>query len=506
MAIEIEDKFDVPTDFTVPDLSGISGCAQVESPVTHELTAIYFDTPDLRLAARGVTLRRRRGGDDAGWHLKLPKAKKVRQEITHRLTRSAKVVPAPLAELVTAYTRGGELVPVAELKTRRSVIVLKDEAGESVAEVADDSVKGTVFGEVPYVELWREVEVELTGGTEKLLGRVGKTLRKAGAVQAGAANKLRRLIDASPSAEKLQERPRPWAGEPGTAGAVVIDYVSSQVDALLAQDPQVRRAGDDAVHQMRVAARRLRSALKAFKSVMGETPEIQEELRWLGLVLGDVRDLEVIRARFAGRLEGLPPELVVGPVEARLGADLEAQEKAGYDVIRETLSDERYFALLDSLDLLVAKPSLTKKAASPAESTLTAVAARGWRRVERRYEEAQAMEDADEREIAMHNVRKAAKRARYTAEALAPVLGGTLAELGKRAEAVQDILGLHQDGVVAQEVLEREAERAREAGEDAFTYGVLIGIEREVAEQAHKGFPRVWEETVSVVRGLLPVG
>ncbi|MFD0657918.1 CYTH domain-containing protein [Thermocatellispora tengchongensis] len=83
MAIEIEDKFDVPVEYEIPELTGIRGCAQVVGPKTHQLVAIYFDTPDLRLAARGITLRRRRGGADPGWHLKLPKAKGVRQEITH---------------------------------------------------------------------------------------------------------------------------------------------------------------------------------------------------------------------------------------------------------------------------------------------------------------------------------------------------------------------------------------------------------------------------------------
>src|SRR3954454_1990758 len=90
--LEIEDKFDVPADYALPDLSGIPGCAEVSRTLSHQLVAIYFDTPDLRLAARGVTLRRRRGGDDAGWHLKLPKAKGARQEIQLPLTRSAKVV------------------------------------------------------------------------------------------------------------------------------------------------------------------------------------------------------------------------------------------------------------------------------------------------------------------------------------------------------------------------------------------------------------------------------
>ncbi|GII93279.1 CYTH and CHAD domain-containing protein [Sinosporangium siamense] len=498
MAIEIEDKFDVPLTYKLPDLTGIS--AEVAGPTSHELVAIYFDTPDLRLAARGVTLRRRRGGEDAGWHLKLPKAKGARVEIAYPLTRSAKVVPLELVELVRAYTRGAVLQPVAELRTRRTAIRFVDGEGTSLAEVADDRVKGTVFGDEPYVDRWREVEVELLGGDGTLLNRIGRKIRKAGAEPAGAANKLRRLLDASPSGTLLKERLAP---DEGSAGGVVVAYLASQLTALLAQDPRVRRAEDDAVHQMRVAARRSRSAFKAFRTMLGDTTALQDELKWLGTVLGEVRDLEVIRARFAKRLKTLPPELVVGPVESRLGSDLEQRELAGYEHIREALSGDRYFALLDAFDGLLAEPPLTDKASRSADKALTAVAVKGWRRVERKYGEARAAEDPEQREVLMHDVRKAAKRARYTAEALSPVLGGTLPELAKRAEAVQDILGLHQDGVVAQEVLEKEARAAREAGEDTFTYGVLTGIEREVADRAHKDFPRVWEETVGVVSGLL---
>ncbi|WP_204042090.1 CYTH and CHAD domain-containing protein [Acrocarpospora phusangensis] len=481
MAIEIEDKFDVPAEYEIPDLSDLKGCAAAVGPRTYSLVALYFDTPDLRLAARGITLRRRRGGDDSGWHLKLPKSKGVRQEITHPLTRSTKVVPQELADLVTVYTRGKELVPVAQLDTRRGVIRLMDAHGELLGEVADDRVKGTVLGEPPVVSRWREVEAELVKGDDALLRRVGKKLRKAGAVPAATASKLGRLLgDAVPV--------KPEPPQAGTAGAVVVDYFRSQVEHLIAHDGPVRRAEHDAVHQARVACRRMRSALKAFKSLVEDTPELQEELRWLGEVLGEVRDLEVIRARFAEHLDGLDENMIVGPIRARLGSDLEAKENLAYARVREAMSGERYFALLDALE---APLPLTGKAAKSAEGTLEKIAGKEWLRVEGRYATAQALEDPGEREIAMHDVRKAAKRARYTAEALG------LTKEAKRAESVQEVLGLHQDGVVAQQTLESEAEQARKVGEDTFTYGVLAGIEHATAERAHRKFPSVWAKVTA---------
>ncbi|WP_219461256.1 CYTH and CHAD domain-containing protein [Nonomuraea rhizosphaerae] len=491
MGIEIEDKFDVSQEYAVPDLTKL---ADVSGPRSYQLVALYYDTPDLRLAGRGVTLRRRRGGDDAGWHLKLPKAKGVRQEITHPLTRSTKIVPAELAELVRAYTRGAALQVVAELDTRRSVTLLHD-GPTGLVEIADDRVKGTVHGPEPRVVRWREVEAELLEGDQALLAKVGKRLRKAGATPSAATSKLAKLLEPPPP-------PRPPTKE-GTAGEAIMDYLAGQVKALLSQDPRVRREEDDAVHQMRVASRRLRSALKAFKSVISATKLVQDELRWLATVLGEVRDLEVIRARFGRELAGLAPELVTGPIAARLGDDLLAREREAYERIREALSGDRYFALLDALDTMTARPRLTKTAAEPAQDTLTDVAAANWALVTKAYDTAQAIDDLDRREIAMHDVRKAAKRARYTAEALEPTLGGRMAKLARRAEAVQEVLGTHQDGVVAQETLAKEAESARQAGEDTFTYGLLIGLERATAERAHADFPRVWAETVLAVRKLL---
>ncbi|WP_214415835.1 CYTH and CHAD domain-containing protein [Sphaerisporangium fuscum] len=488
MAIEIEDKFDVPPDFTIPDLATVPGCAEAVELVSHRLVAVYFDTADLRLAARGITLRRRRGGEDAGWHLKLPKAKGVRNEITHPLTRSAKIVPRELAELVRAQTRGEPLVPVAELETVRKVTSLRDPEGRQLLEVADDNVKGTVFGEERHVERWREVEAELTGGDPKLLRRVGKALRKAGATPAGSQSKLTRLLG-----DRIPGTPRVEAEE-GTAGRVVLDYLRSQVEALTAQDPQVRQAEEDAVHKMRVASRRLRSALKSFSGVVAETSALQDELKWIANVLGEVRDLEVIRERFAGLLDGLDAELISGPVRTRLGDDLAGREREAYGRARQAMSGERYYALLDRLDTLLVSPPLTPLAAKKADKVLRPVADKSWDRVVKAYDRAQAIEDTEQREIAMHDVRKAAKRARYTAEALESLLPELSSEVATRAKAVQEVLGLYQDGVVAQQILLEEAGRARDAGEDTFTYGVLIGIEHTTATRAHEDFPDVWSK------------
>ncbi|WP_203984969.1 CYTH and CHAD domain-containing protein, partial [Sphaerisporangium rufum] len=366
-------------------------------------------------------------------------------------------------------------------------------AGRPLAEVADDRVRGTVLAAAGdadrRVERWREIEVELAEGDAKLLRRAGKALRAAGATPAATGSKLARLLG------PLVPAAGPPVGPPaGTAGQVVYDYLRAQVDALYAQDPQVRRAGPDAVHQMRVASRRLRSALKSFAAVVPETGALQDELKWIAGVLGEARDLEVIRERFAGSLAGLDETLVVPPVRERLGGDLAERERAALARAHEAMSGDRYHALLDRLDAMILRPPLAPLAARPAGAALPKILRKEWRRVERRYAAARAIEDAARREIAMHDVRKAAKRARYTAEALAGPLGAEAAAMARRAKTVQKVLGEYQDGVVAQQILVEEAGRARAAGEDTFTYGVLAGLERAAAERSHQRFPEVWAE------------
>src|SRR4051794_31638378 len=141
------------------------------NPVQHRLDATYFDTADLRLAAAGLTLRRRTGGEDAGWHLKVPAGPDARSEVRLPLGHSTRSVPEPLQQMVWAQTLGSALRPVAEIVTDRTVRRLVDVTGHVVAEVADDRVTarrllptegpGDAAGAATS---WREIEVELGAG------------------------------------------------------------------------------------------------------------------------------------------------------------------------------------------------------------------------------------------------------------------------------------------------------------------------------------------------------
>jgi CYTH domain len=225
--IETERKYDAAADFTLPDLAGLAGVAAVTGPQTYRLRAVYFDTPDFRLAAAKITLRRRTGGTDAGWHLKLPAGMDSRREVHAPLGRGTRTVPGVLAELVTRVSGGQPLRPIARLATTRRVRRLAGRDGQMLAEIADDLVTGsvpTVAGEPdpggaagqrsglpPWqvVSRWREVEVELGVGTRGLLDAVGDLLLRAGAERSAAASKLSRLLAAAAASGPG------WTGAPG---------------------------------------------------------------------------------------------------------------------------------------------------------------------------------------------------------------------------------------------------------------------------------------------------
>jgi len=198
--LETENKYDVDLDFVIPDLAGLSAGLSVTEPAVQQLAASYFDTPDLRLAAAKVTLRRRTGGTDAGWHLKLPVAPGTRRELRAPLGSDAQAVPGNLAGHLTGWTQGEPLAMIATLDTTRTVRRITGPAGQDLAEVADDLVVGhrpDPSGGAGTSLTWREVEVELISGTPAVLAAAGARLRAAGARPSPSASKLSRLLGAA---------------------------------------------------------------------------------------------------------------------------------------------------------------------------------------------------------------------------------------------------------------------------------------------------------------------
>jgi inorganic triphosphatase YgiF len=188
--LEIERTYEVDAAFELPSLSDLG---EVDGPQERRLDATYYDTADLRLLAAKVTFRRRTGGDDAGWHVKLPAGIDARKEVRRELSDS---IPADLVELVAGISGGSTLAPAARISTRRLVWTLGGDVAGDVAEICDDRVTASVLlpGHESSQE-WRELEVELlSGGDRSAFAAVEERLFAAGARSASIGSKLGRLL------------------------------------------------------------------------------------------------------------------------------------------------------------------------------------------------------------------------------------------------------------------------------------------------------------------------
>ncbi len=489
---ETEAKYDAPAGAGLPGLDRLPRVAGTSVPQEQVLEAEYYDTGDLRLIRAGITLRRRSGGHDDGWHLKLPLGGGTRREIRRPLGGADGRVPAELAGLVRVHTRGAPLAPIARLTTTRQRLILLDEAGESLAEVAADDVSAQALGPGTVVPRWQEVEVELTGGDRRLLRAADELLRHGGLRPAGRTAKLARALGGRlPGPDG---RPPLTASSP--AGQVVLAYLRSQADALMSLDPLVRLDEPDAVHQMRVASRRLRSTLRSFRHILRQdaTSGLAADLKWLGGVLGAARDGEVLDAHLRSRLSQAPVELRIGPVEARIQGHFASVRAAARTELLAALDSERYFALLDDIDGLLAGPPLTTEAARTAADVLPAAARRGHRRMNRRMRRAWRTAPGQSRNEALHQARKAARRARFAAEAMAPAIGGRAARFAKRMKQVQSVLGEHQDCVIAGVAARDLGMGAHLAGENAFSYGLLCERDACEGERLQAEARRIWKK------------
>ncbi|MFZ1286987.1 MAG: CYTH and CHAD domain-containing protein, partial [Candidatus Phosphoribacter sp.] len=447
----------------------LPGVVRIEAPVEVVLTATYFDTPELRLLSRQMTLRRRSGGLDDGWHLKIPMGADQREEVRLPLG-TAEHPPTELLARVRGVIRDAPVEPAAVLVTRRRIHRLLGEADVVLAEFCDDEVQATTSGESPIVQTWREWELELIEAPDGLLDAVGAVLRRPGVRPSTMPSKLARVLgDSLPSRPSWLERAD--LGARPDAGELLSAYVAGHLARLEHQD-QLLRAGDqEGVHQMRVAARRIRSALLTYAPVLepGPATELGAELRWLGGVLSEARDAQVLGERLRALVEQLPAHLVIGPVLERVSDELSERFRAGRVNADEALDGARYFRLLDQLEAFVDHPPLIEAAGARAARVVPDLIQRDLKRLHKRNRTYRAATSREDQDIAIHAVRKAAKRLRYAAESAQPVFRKRATRLAARAEALQELLGEHQDTIVSREALREIAIRAHEAGENTFT-------------------------------------
>ena len=458
---EREDKFEVDPDWVMPQLKRLVPDGGRLDQEVRTLDNTYFDTPGAGLRLFGVTLRRRVGGSETGWQLKVPSGT-ARTEL--QTGSRAKTVPPVLAKSVVGLRAGERLGPVARMKTARTAYRVLNADGGLVLEIADDQVESGPPDAESTLHAWREVEVELgPAGKKRDLKQARKLLLAAGAIPSAIGTKLDRALGLM-SADRQEP-----AALAGTVGELVGGYVAAQCDVLASNDIGLR-IGAPVVHPTRVAARRLRSTLRLFGDVADAAAgeELNNELAWYADVLGQVRDREVLNARLTKLIAALPPEHVRGPVEAEITKTLAKERDDAIQRLGAAMRTRRYQHLIQLLRGWKTAPPFTAAAAKKDKT-----AAKYVKQAKEKAEE--RLRKADDDVEQLHRARKAEKRLRYAAE-LAEPADGHMKAVARKAKKLQTLLGEHQDAVVAANFLSTIS-AASDGENGSFTYGVLVANE-----------------------------
>ncbi len=492
MGIEREIKLAAPPHFELPDLADAIPDAVVSTLPSRRLRATYWDTPDLRLARSGVSLRYRveEGEDSSGgrWTLKLPgdshSSRLSRRELDFEGAPGS--VPPAAARLVRAYVRTSTLGRVARLDSKRARLEVADMSGRPLAEVDDDVV--SVMDGRRVLARFREVEVELSpDAPDWIAEEVAKCLREAGADNPVPLPKVVRAL--GPQAQAPSDAHIDPPAEGARAAELVRAALASGLSRLIAHDPGVRLDEDpEDVHQARVATRRLRSDLRTFKTLVD--PEwaegLRRELGWVASPLGEVRDADVLLDRLQTETGRMPPE--DRPAVGALIDRLVASRQESLAALFEVLDSKRYVALLDALVDGIAKPALTPVAEQPAVEVASTLVAKAWHKLRRSISDL-GSERAD---TELHRVRIKAKRCRYAAEAVTGIEGRPAKRFASAVAGLQDALGQLQDSVVASAWL-RAAITTDTSVDQAVAIGELLGFAAVAAEESRRAWPEAWK-------------
>jgi CHAD domain-containing protein len=468
--VEHELKLAASREFVLPDLSDLG--ARVRRLPDQSLRATYFDSPDHRLWRRRITLRHRTGEGDARgtWTLKLPRSSTEisleRAELEWDGALAA--LPSQVEDILEGILRGAPLRTLTSLQTERQRLSIES-AEHQLAEVDDDLV--TIHGGPRDGATFRQIEVELEGADENFLESCDTMLREAGAWVDEQPVKLAHALDLSATSEDVALS----AGS--SIGEVVQASIQRGLGKILDHEYLLRLGADpssEAIHQTRVASRRLRSDLKSFGSLLDPlwVATTRAELKWVGGTLGEVRDADVLAEGLGLQRDTAEDET---PGSRALRLELEAQRLRAIDDVIAMVSSERYLDLLDDLAAAATHPPFVGRGldrkASKALKGLVKAPVKALRKQARKAGKHPSNHQ-------LHEIRIRSKQVRYAAEASKPVVGEPAARLAEAAEALQSQLGEHHDAVVAEAWL---GERAQEA-----TAHVAFVAGRRAAEQSHR--------------------
>jgi CHAD domain-containing protein len=490
--IEREIKLAAEAGIVLPDLVDAFPGLAVGPSTTLQLDAVYYDTPSLSLARWGVTLRSRSGEAGPTWTLKLPESTNATELSRHELTFDEPIGPVPSSVRLAAraYTRSQPLGPVVRLNTERIQFVIEID-GHKLATLCDDTV--VADGAPEPISVFREIEIELVDNApDEAVAAIVSRLRAAGCKDDEApVPKAIRALGPRPF-----DRPDvfvPKVGKKATVGVLVRHSLATSVTALIAQHAQVC-VGDDpeAVHQFRVAARRLRSDLRTFAPLLDRhvTTWLRDELKWLGTAVGRGRDADVLSERLRSQVSRLP-----APDVKSVDLLLQRLAETGHDAFEHivaTLDDDRYVELLEALVDFAGEPKFATEPSGLAHRAARPIFIDIVRKPSRRLERAVDALSPDALDTAYHAVRIRAKRVRYAAEAVTPLYGKDARRFARAIADVQTVLGNNQDTTVAEAWL-RDAAKALPS--TRLVAGELIAFERDDRDRLRAQFWKVWKKT-----------
>jgi CHAD domain-containing protein len=479
--LEREIKLDAPAAFRLEAVSGLGGGYRLSKIETAEFDSRYYDTTDLRLTRAGCSLRYRTG---RGWTLKLPHRSEEEEMSRLELASDAgpRTPPPALIDLTTAYVRARRVHPVATLRTRRRTVNVRGAGGSVLAEIAEDEVtllsaSGEPFG-------FREVEVELRDqAPPALLVDLGRRLQAVGAGGFIHESKIQRALGGS--AALVPELKIPHVSLHSGIGDVLRADLAAHVAELQANDAAIRLGyGPEPLHIARVATRRLRSTLRAFRPLLDQawSRRLSDDLAWLGRCLGAARDADVLVQRLRESAAQLDDDF--GAQRTRFIAALHEGLDPKYRSVRRALRSPRYAHLLERLIAAAAQPRLAADADGPARIALPQMIQKPLRRMNKAAKRADTRTPDEE----LHELRILVRRCRYAVETGLPVLGPGAEKFASKLSALQQALGEQHDAVVAQDYIKRVAAKARAARVGA----ALLDRERRTDYRCRRAWPKFW--------------
>jgi len=491
--LEIERTYDLPEGADLPDLIGIGGILRTDRQEPFELDATYWDTDRFDLVASRVTVRRRTGGHDAGWHIKRSASDTVRHEQHFPLTKRANAVPVELLSALVTERRGRALRPVVRITTRRAVTRLLDEDGDQIAELADDQVTATRLDTEgnPAAEPrhWREVEVETIEGTDEqvaaaLFDALDARFADQGAAPAAVASKLARGL-AGADALRLRTTDRPAKG---TAARVVTKHLKRLRTSLHRREAQLRSGDIADLRGLATTALGLSAVFVAYRRAFADT-DVHARAADAAEAFAEVAARAAAAEYLADHLHHASgpaqDELVDQPARDRISTATQARQGEAVAGVVRFLGSPAFVDLLDALDDAVERPAPTSWGLRPPKQVAQDVSAEQ-KPLVREVVRAAAGDDPTD-EAADRAATDAAWLAATRMRIALDVLGDEAfpQALGRRITVAADVLTERARSLHALEELRNVAALAREAGEDTFAYGVLAGDRVRRAEESY---------------------